>query len=228
MDRTPLDDERRVEHTSHRGVPDSAPDPVETRDPASRPVPRRSRAWTFALVPAAFVALLVAWMTLPDRTRDRAQAGPYVVTGTSGKLENDPEGLGRGDERPVNPVPAGPRVIGDMELLTQKEDFVGRAVEISAIPVMGAPGPRTLWVGRPLNRTLVLLDRGVEGVGRIETGQPVSVTGTLERRPDKATIDRAGLQEGDREALEGVDVFIRASAVERRQDAGPLSAPTRR
>jgi hypothetical protein len=92
---------------------------------------------------------------------------------------------------------------------------------------MSTPGPRTLWVGRPLNRTLVLLDRDVEGGGRIPAGQPVSVSGSLEKRPDKQAIDRAGLQEDDRKALEGVDVFIRASAVQPQQRSGPLDAPTR-
>ena len=100
---------------------------------------------------------------------------------------------------------------------------MGRAVEIAAIPVMGSPGPRTLWVGRPLNRTLVLLDRSVQPNGSFTTGEQVRVSGQLERRPDKAAIDRAGLHENDREALEGVDVFIRASTVER---AGP-AIPTR-
>ena len=87
----------------------------------------------------------------------------YSVAGTSGERENDPEGLGRGDDKPLNPIGEGPRVIGDMELLTAKEDYVGRAVAIPAITVMGTPGPRTLWVGRPMNRTLVLLDRNVQG-----------------------------------------------------------------
>ena len=46
-------------------------------------------------------------------------------------------------------------------------------------------------------------------------------SGQLERRPDTAAIDRAGLHQDDREALEGVDVFIRASTVERAAPANP-------
>ena len=103
------------------------------------------------------------WMVRAEGTVRAADPAPYSVTGTSGERENDPEGLGRGDEKPLNPVSEGPRVIGDMELLTAKEDYVGRAVAIPAIPVMGTPGPRTLWVGRPMNRTLVLLDRNIQG-----------------------------------------------------------------
>jgi len=114
-----------------------------------------------------------------------------------------------------------------MELLTAKEDYVGRAVAIAAIPVMGAPGPRTLWVGRPMNRTLVLLDRNIQGLGTLPAGQPVQVSGRLEKRPEKDAIDRAGLHEDDRKALEGVDVFIRATAIEVEQRTGPTDAPTR-
>ena len=53
------------------------------------------------------------------------------------------------------------------------------------------------------------------------------MSGRLEKRPDKDTIDRAGLHEDDRKALEGVDVFIRATAIEARQRTGPTDAPTR-
>ncbi len=152
---------------------------------------------------------------------------PYSVAGTSGERDNDPEGLGRGDDKPLNPTGEGPRVIGDMELLTAKEDYVGRAVAIAAITVMGTPGPRTLWVGRPMNRTLVLMDRNVQGLGKAVVGQAVQVRGRLEKRPDKAAIDRAGLHEDDRKALEGVDVFIRATGIEAKEATGPADAPTR-
>jgi hypothetical protein len=220
-------DDRTDEQGSRRLVPDEAPDPVETRDPASRPTPRRGRAWLYALPAAALLLLGMIWMFWAERAREGAQSAPYSVAGTSGARENDPEGLGRGEETPLNPLAEGPRVIGDMEMLTTKEKYVGRAVEIRAIPVMSTPGPRTLWVGRPLNRTLVLLDREVQSVGRIPSGQPVRVSGTLEKRPDKAAIDRAGLQENDRKALEGVEVFIRAAAVEPQPRTGPTDAPTR-
>ena len=221
-------DDHPPEHRSHRVAPDEAPDPVETRDPASHPTPRRSRAWLFALPPVVLVLLGLLWMLRAEGTREGGQSGPYSVAGTSGERENDPEGLGRGDDKPLNPVGDGPRVIGDMELLTAKKDYVGRAVAIPAIPVMGTPGPRTLWVGRPMNRTLVLLDRHIQaGVGTLPAGQPVQVSGRLEKRPDKDAIDRAGLHEDDRKALEGVEVFIRATAIEPRQPTGPTDAPTR-
>jgi hypothetical protein len=219
-------DDRTAEHRSHRVVPDEAPDPVETRDPDSRPTPRRSRAWLFAIPPVALVLLGLVWMFRAESVREGAPS-PYSVAGTSGERENDPEGLGRGDEKPLNPAVEGPRVIGDMELLTAKEDYVGRAVAIPAISVIGMPGPRTLWVGRPMNRTLVLLDRNIPSLGTLSAGQPVQVRGRIEKRPDKAAIDRAGLQEDDRKALEGVDVFIRATAIEVQQRTGPVDAPTR-
>jgi hypothetical protein len=226
MDHSHHDDDTS-EHRSHRIVPDEAPDPVETRDPDSRPTPRRSRAWLFAIPPVALVLLGVFWMFRAEGDRAGAQPDPYSVAGTSGERDNDPEGLGRGDDKPLNPTGEGPRVIGDMELLTAKEDYVGRAVAIAAVTVMGTPGPRTLWVGRPMNRTLVLLDRNVQGLGTAIVGQAVQVSGRLEKRPDKAAIDRAGLHEDDRKALEGVDVFIRATGIQAKGPTGPVDAPTR-
>jgi hypothetical protein len=220
-------DERTDEHTSRRLVPENAPDPVETRDPDSRPTPRTNRAWLYAAPAAVLLVLGVIWMFWAERAREGAQSAPYSVAGTSGARENDPEGLGRGDETPLNPLAEGPSVIGDAELLTAKDKYIGRAVEIPAIPVMSSPGPRTLWVGRPLNRTLVLLDRTIEGTGRMPAGQVVRVSGSLEKRPDKAAVDRAGLQEDDRKALEGVDIFIRATAVTPQQRTAPIDAPAR-
>ncbi|HEX2310216.1 MAG TPA: hypothetical protein VHH91_05815 [Vicinamibacterales bacterium] len=214
-------DEPGREHHSRRAVPDNAPDPVETRDPASRPTPARRRVWLFAVPAVAFLILGIVWMARTEGRHGGAQRAPSQVTGTSGARANDPEGLGRGDESSLNPRAEGPSVIGDLGLLSAKENYVGRAVEIPAIPVMGTPGPRTLWVGRPLNRTLVLLDRNVQRPGEVKGGEQVRVSGQLERRPDKDAIDRAGLHDDDREALEGVEVFIRASTVERPGSKSP-------
>ena len=104
----------------------------------------------------------------------RGGAAPFEVTGTSGVKANDPEGGSRGDEQPLNPEPSGPAVISDMELLSRKAEFVGRAVRFAAIPVVTAPGPHTFWVGRPGNRTLVVMDdktrRMLLGLG-CEVGQ---------------------------------------------------------
>ena len=62
---------------------------------------------------------------------------------------------------------------------------------------------------------------------KVPPGQPVAVSGRLEQRPDKDAIDRAGLAENDRKALEGVDVFIRAKSVQPQQRTGPIDAPAR-
>jgi hypothetical protein len=199
--------------TPPRTVPDEAPDAVETRDPWSRPTPRRNRVWLYAIVPAVFIAIWAVWMFRVERQREGSPAGAHAVTGTSGARDNDPEGLGRGDEKPLNPPGTSPRIIADMELLTKKDDYIGHAVEIPAVAVIETPGPRTMWIGRPLNRTLVLLDRGAPPPGNLKSGDQVGLSGRLEKRPDKAAIDRAGLHENDRKALEGVDVFIRASAM---------------
>jgi hypothetical protein len=148
-------------------------------------------------------------MVQVERSRPGGEA-PFAVTGTSGERSNDPEGGARGD-RPLNPVAQGPSVIADMELLTSKADYVGRAVELAAIPVMTVPGPRTFWVGRIANRTLVLIDRDAQGAKTVKPGEVVRISGRLEAAPSPEELARAGLAADDREAVDGEKVIIRAT-----------------
>ena len=213
------DDDRRL-----RGlVPENAPDPVETRDPASHPTPRRSRALLYAIPGLLLLLIGVAWMTWVEQPTDTG-AAPTAVTGTSGERVDDPEGRPAG-EVPLNPAGAGPSVIGDPGLLTAKENYVGRAVEIAAVAVMTRPGPRTFWVGRIGNRTLVLADEGSGDLPDLATGQIVAISGTLERADE--ALGRGGLDEEDREALDGEDVIIRATRIERQERAIPADEPRR-
>jgi hypothetical protein len=206
----------------HSLVPDNAPDPVETRDPASHPTPSRSRALLFALPVVALIAIGVGWMLMSETDSGGPEASSI---GTSGEVRNDPEGGARVET--LNPQPEGPRVIADMELLSSKADYVGRAVEIAAIPVMTKPGPRTFWAGRFGNRTLVLVDGSAQGADAAQPGATIRLSGRLERTPDQQALAQAGLDEQDREALEDEDVFIRAQRIEPQGDVGPLDAPTR-
>jgi hypothetical protein len=215
------DDTPRGRRSPISAVPDEAPDPVETRDPYTRPVPNRSRAWLYVVPAAVLLVLGIAWMARVERAQP-GRGGSYEVTGTSGSRANDPEGLERGDDRPLNPVAEGPSVISDMELLTSKQDYIGRAVELPAIPVMTVAGPRTFWVGRIMNRTLVLVDRKGEGLTAVKPGQIVRISGRLESPPAGEEIAKAGLSSDDREALEGERVVIRATQVARQL----LQAPT--
>jgi hypothetical protein len=224
----PRDDHTRREHRSPiSAVPDEAPDPVETRDPRVRPVPaRRGRAWLYAIPAAVLLLMGIAWMAQVELSRPDGNA-PLEVTGTSGERANDPEGVAR-DDAPLNPVAEGPQVISDMALLTSKKEYVGRAVEIAAIPVMTVPGPRTFWVGRIANRTLVLLDRGVLAQVKLSPGQVVRLSGTLEAPPPADQLAGAGLSEDDREAIDGEDVIIRATRVEWQEAVGANQSPTPR
>ncbi len=205
-------------------IAENAPDAVETRDPRTTPVPAtRRRAWLYAVPPALLLILGVVWMFRAERAHPGRDA-PLEVTGTSGERRNDPEGGGRGDEHPLNPTAGGPRIISDMELLTSKSDYVGRAVEFGAIPVVTVPGPRTFWVGRIANRTLVLVDTRAQGTKKIVPGQIIRFSGQLQPTPSAAALDKAGLSADDREAVQGEKVIIRATRIESQPDAGAHQA----
>ena len=217
-------DAKRDDTGRSRGlVPENAPDPVETRDPASHPTPRRSSALLWAIPGLLLLLIGVAWMTWVERPVDGG-AAPMAVTGTSGEGVDDPEGRPDG-EAPLNPAGAGPSVIGDPGLLTEKENYVGRAVEIAAVAVITRPGPRTFWVGRVGNRTLVLADQSAGELPDLETGEIVAIGGTLERGDD--AVGRGGLAEDDREAVDGEDVIIRATRVSVQERAVPANEPQR-
>jgi hypothetical protein len=223
MDPHSRDDQHDRDRRSISMVPDEAPDPVETRDPHARPVPtRKGRAWLYAIPAVVLLVIGLAWMVQVERSSS-GREGTREVAGTSGERANDPEGLPRGDA-PLNPVASGPSVISDMELLTSKDEYVGRAVEIPAITVMSVPGPRTFWVGRLANRTLVLLDRQTQGATRVSPKQVLRVSGTLEAVPSASELARAGLTADDRDAVGGEEVIIRARRIEVQDDAGAHQA----
>ena len=198
----------------------NAPDPVETRDPRNLAVPaRRQRAWLYA-VPAVVLLLIgIVWMVRVERAKPGGTA-PFEVTGTSGAKANDPEGGSRGDEQPLNPQTSGPIVISDMELLSRKAELVGRAVRFAAIPVVTAPGPRTFWVGRLGNRTLVVMDDKTQGAMQVVPGKTIQLSGALEPAPKANDPALARMDDADRNAIEGEDVVIRATRLATQVDAG--------
>ena len=109
------------EHRSRRLVPDEAPDPVETRDPARgrRPgaaargcSPSRLRHCSFSA--SSGCSGPSARARAASRPRTRSQE-PQAHARTIRRAQ------GRGDEKPLNPVAGGPSVIGDMELLSEKK-----------------------------------------------------------------------------------------------------------
>jgi hypothetical protein len=214
-------------------VPDDVPDPVETRDPASQPVPERvGRAWLFTVPIFALAIIGLIWMFGSERGRDGQRAGATV--GTTGVTAPEagwpggpsPEGPPRGDEAPLNPgMQAGvPPVITSLGHLVQKEDYVGQPVEIRAIPVGDVKGPRTFEVGRLGNRTLVVVEGDAAAiVPSLERGQIVQLSGRLESADE--TQPPADLNDEDRRAFDGAGVFIRATAVTvPQQDAGGRDA----
>lgn len=217
-------DPDRNKHGRLSMVPDEAPDPVETRDPHSRPVPRRRRTAFLLAIPGLLLLVVgISWM-LSRESRDAVQTfASESPVGTGGRTSGtDPHGGDREDV--LNPAPAGPSVIADFELLADKDEYVGRAVELRAVKVLRATGPRTFWIGRFGNRTLVLLD-GEAASARVEAGRHLRLSGTIERRPDGQQLAKLGLAEDDRKAIEDEDVVVRATRVSEQRLAEPRDVP---
>jgi hypothetical protein len=189
---------------------------VETRDSATRPVPRQSsRLWLYVIPALALVIAGGVWMLESELGGTQTRA-PFAAIGTSGERANgnDPEGA-RADE-PLNPVPEAPRVISDEGLLSSKDEYVGHTVRFDAIPVFSQKGPRTFMVGRLMDRALVLLDQSA-GAVQLKRGEMVSLEGQFERTTGQTA---AGLSEQDRDAVEGEQVIIVATRVTPVQSAG--------
>jgi hypothetical protein len=204
-------DERETKVPDEPGRDVIAPgaDAVEPRDSATEPVPsRRWKAFLYAIPAVLFVALGIAWMFSTEPILGGG-GDSSEVRGTTG---HDPEG-GRPRGEVLNESPEGPAVISDVELLTKADEYAGRPARFAAINVAARNGERTFWVGRLGNRTLVLLDRTVQNIQAIRPGKAVSIAGRIERKPSAEQIDRLGLKDEDRRALEGEDVYIRATEV---------------
>ena len=221
-------DLEHVEPTRASVLPEEVPDPVETRDPASQPVPRRpGQAYLFA-IPVLVLALIgLIWFLVSERRPATEEVGPIGTTGAApaGEGAAATEGLPRGDEAPLYAGDPQVPVVSSMAHLLRKQDYVGRPVEIAAIPVNSVKGPRTFEVGRLTNRTRVVVDGDAGLVQGLEPGQVVRLSGQLAAADDAQPP--AGLTDDERQALSGEDVFIRATLVQPQpQDAGGRQAET--
>lgn len=200
-------------------VPPGA-DAVEPRDPHVRAVPRdRSKALWYALPAVLLVVLGIGWMLWSEMGATRGPDRDAI--GTSGER-------GAAGDTVLNPRPAGPPVISNMELLADAESYVGRTARFASVPVSTKHGDRTFSVGRIGSRAVVLADPAAD-ISGLSTGDPVSLEGTIERAPSSEELGRMGLAQDDREALEEADVYIRATRVEPvAQDVGGRQAETPR
>jgi hypothetical protein len=215
----PGDREQLISDEHHATGAGAVPGPVETRDSHTIPVPRdSSRIWLYVLPVVALIVAGAIWMFRTEARGDITPA-PYATTGMTGQRDtgHDPEGARTGE--PLNPVSGGPAVISDMALLSDKDQYAGRAVRFTAIPVFSQKGPRTFWVGRIGDRALVLLDQGAGSV-ELRPGEIVALEGRFERRPDDNALASAGLSNDDRTAIREEDVIIRATRVEPAPSAG--------
>lgn len=219
-------DLEKTEPTRASFLPEDVPDPVETRDPASEPVPvHKGRAFLFA-VPVLVLALIgLVWFLSSERGGTQDDGGPIGTTGAASTEAHrtDSDALPRGDEAPLYGEPQI-AVVSSMAHLLGKDEYVGRPVEIAGIPVSDVKGPRTFEVGRLTNRTLVVVDGDASIVPSLERGELVRLSGRLES--SGSAQPPAGLNEDERDALSGADVFILATLVQHQQDAGADQAAT--
>jgi hypothetical protein len=197
-------------------------DPVETRDASSAPVPRRkSSIWLFLLPGIILIVIGMFWMLRSERV-DSTVAPTQGATGTSGAESNE-----GGDALPpaesLNPGAAAPHVIGDLSLIGDGAEYMGRAVELAAVPVSDVEGSRTFTVGRIGSRTLVLLDQPHSDA--VAPGRRVRISGRIEAPPTGDRLEAAGLDQSDRKALEDEKVIIHATRVEPAIEATPTARP---
>jgi hypothetical protein len=200
----------------------NVPDPVETRDASSRPVPRRWRTiWLFLLPGIVLIVMGIFWMAGSEGKKSEPAATPGV-TGTSGGEPREPTDANPPSE-PLNPPDSTPQVIGDLSLLGGGDEYVGRPVELSAVAVARVHGSRTFTVGPIGQHTLVLMDDGQPGA--IKPGQFVRISGRIEKPPSGERLAAAGLDDEDRKALEDEKIIIRATRVEPAPEAKPTPRP---
>jgi hypothetical protein len=176
------------------------------------------------LVPGIVLILIgLFWMARSER-RPSDTVPPRDVTGTSGG-ESEPGRAGdaAGATQPLNPAGEGPQVIGDLSLVGADDAYVGREVELAAVPVSSVEGARTFTVGRIGNRTLVLLDKARPG--DVVSGSHVRISGRIEKPPTGDRLAAAGLDEKDRKAVQDEKVIIHATRVERAHEATPTEHP---
>ena len=210
-------------HDRHEGPVDDpnrktiAPgaDSVEPRDPATTPVPGRPwRALLYAIPAVLLVALGIGWMLVKEPVLG-GPADSQQVRGTTGERDSGHDPEGERESNVLNPGPEGPAVISSVEQLTGAEEYAGRPARFAAIVVNAKNGDRTFWVGRLGSRRLVLVDRNVANADAVQTGKAITLEGRIERKPSPDQLDRLGLSEKDRDALEDEDVYIRATRIQR-------------
>ena len=205
-------DEERETRARRQAQSPIAPgaDPVEPRDPAARAVPRRSSTALLFAIPAVLIVVLgVGWMLLTERdAAEDDDAATTAVEGTSGGNTAADAGT------PEDASEVTPPATSDLQILANPEQYAGRTVRFTAVPVVSPGGERTFWAGRPGSRTLVLLDPAMPQRDEVMPGQRVDLAGTIERTPSAAELRKLNLSDEDREALQEAGVFLRATEME--------------
>ncbi len=85
-------------------------------------------------------------------------------------------------------------------------------VELTNVPVDSVTGDVTFWVGSGDERALVMTDEEIqpEAAVTVKAGQRVRIVGSVERPPP----EDVPLSSGDRTALRGIALYVRAERVE--------------
>jgi hypothetical protein len=173
----------------------------------------------------AFVGFLIYSGTHSGGYQERARD----VSGTSGRVA----GLPRGEESSgVSGSAVAHAVISELETITGAVDgheLVGRRVDLRAElgeAAGNANASGRFWVGSADNAVLVVLGRDVRNehqritgespdhpLGEIKGGQPVLITGQVERVPKAEQMYSWNLTRQEKTALADRPVYIRADSV---------------
>ncbi len=90
--------------------------------------------------------------------------------------------------------------------------LTGRRVELTEVRVQSVTGDVTFWVGSDEERVLVVINEELqpERAVTVRPGQLLRISGSMERPPP----EDIELSSGDRNALKGQSLYIRAELVE--------------
>lgn len=95
-----------------------------------------------------------------------------------------------------------------------KQSYIGRQITLNNVQVQGTAGHRGYWIGPNGNRRLLVVGANT-GAVKLQSGQLVSVNGTVERAPTAQQAQAEwGISSDDAARLEKDGVYIQAGQLQ--------------